>query len=83
MSLLMNVIGNMRGGPLGNIQQAMQRAQQLRSMMQNPQEIVRQFYSDVPAEYQNDPDKILKYMIDSGRITQQQIDQVKRQLSQF
>lgn len=82
MSLLMNVLGNMRGNPIANLQQAMQRAQQLQRSLQNPQDIVKQFYSDVPAEYQNDPDKILKYMIDSGRITKQQIEQLQSQISQ-
>lgn len=81
MSLLMNVLGNMRGAP--NLAQAMQQAQQLQGLLQNPQEIVRRFYPDVPAEMQNDPDKILNYMIDSGRISKQQVDALRQQIAQF
>lgn len=76
---ILNAIANMRG-PFGNMQAIMQQAQQLQQAMQNPQRLVQQYFSDVPSDMQNDPDKIVQYLIDSGRITRQQINQIQQML---
>ena len=76
---ILNAIANMRG-PFGNMQAVMQQAQQLQQAMQNSQRFVQQYFPDAPADAQNDPDKILQYLIDSGRITRQQINQILQML---
>lgn len=54
-----------------NIQQAMQFVQQFRG---NPQQVLQRF--GIPQEY-NSPDSVAKYLLDNGKVTQQQIEQAK------
>ena len=54
-----------------NIQQAMQFVQQFRG---NPQQMLQRF--GIPQEC-NSPDSVAKYLLDNGKVTQQQIEQAK------
>lgn len=78
MSLLMNMLG--RSGM--NVQQVMSQISQLQNSLRNPQALVRQYFSDVPQEFQNDPEQIVKYLIQNGRVTQQQIDYLSKMFPQ-
>lgn len=82
MNPLMNALGMMRGNPFGNVQNVMQRVNQMQGIFQNPQMLVQQFFPDVPAEMQGDPEKIQQYLIDQGRITKQQLEQIKKTFPQ-
>ncbi len=44
------------------------------TFMQNPM----QYISGIPQEYANDPGKAIQYLMDSGRINQQQYNQAKQ-----
>lgn len=71
-------IGGMARNPFANVQQIMNMANQMQQQFGNPEQLVNKFFSDVPQEDRNDPDKIVNYLIQNGRITQQQVDQLKQ-----
>ena len=53
-----------------NIQNIMQFAKQ----MQNPQQMLQRM--GIPQEHLNSPQDAMKYLLDSGRVNQSQIDQM-------
>ena len=67
------------GGPLGSLQNVMQRAQQIAGSFQNPQQIVRQYLPDAQAEISNDPDQLVNWLQQTGRVTPQTV-QMARQM---
>ena len=69
----------MTGGPIGMLQGAMQRAQQLAQQFQNPQQMVMQCFPDAPAEVQGDPDQLLGWMQQTGKVNPQMV-QMARQM---
>ena len=73
-----SVMPNM-GGPFGALNGVMQRAQQLASSFQNPQQLVQQFFPDAPAEIQGDPDQLLGWLQQTGRVNPQMV-QMARQM---
>lgn len=75
MNPLMQVLGMMSQS---NPQQVLFRANQLMQSMQNPQNLVRTFFPDVPQDMRNDPDKIIQYLIGKNRITEQQVNQIRQ-----
>lgn len=48
--------------------------QGFQAFMKNPM----QYMSGIPQEYANDPSKAIQYLMDSGRINQQQYNQAKQ-----
>lgn len=78
MNPFMNALSRMGSNPMANMQQLMNRIGQIQNTFRNPQALVQQFFSDVPQDMQGDPDKIVKYLIQNGRITQEQVDQISR-----
>ena len=60
-----------------NIQQAMN----FMSQMRNPQQILQKM--GIPQQYLNSPDNAMKYLIDSGRVTQDQVNSVINMVKQF
>jgi len=68
------------GGPFGAVQNVLQRARQLASGLQNPQQMIQQFMPDVPAEIRNDPEQIIQWMQQTGRVNPQMI-QMARQMA--
>ena len=54
-----------------NMMQIFQMMNQFRS---NPQQLLQRF--GIPQQY-NSPDSVAKYLVDSGKVTQQQIEQAK------
>ena len=67
------------GGPFGAIQGVMQRAQQLAQSFQNPQQMVQQYFPDAPAEVQGDPNQLLQWMQQTGKVNPQMV-QMARQM---
>lgn len=56
-------------------------AMQLVNCMKNPQQMLQKM--GVPRESLDTPQNALKYLMDSGRVNQNQIDQVKGLYEQF
>lgn len=69
----------MIGGPIGMLHGAMQRAQQLAQQFQNPQQMVQQYFPDAPAEVQGDPNQLLQWMQQTGKVNPQMV-QMARQM---
>ena len=69
----------MMGGPVGMLQSAMQRAQQMAQQFQNPQQMVQQFFPDAPADVQGDPNQLLAWMQQTGKVNPQMV-QMARQM---
>lgn len=56
---------------IGNL---MQQVQQIR---QNPMQFFMQHRVNIPQEYMNDPQDAVQHMINTGQVTQQQVDVAK------
>ena len=69
----------MMGGPIGMLQGAIQRAQQMAQQFQNPQQMVQQFFPDAPADVQGDPNQLLQWMQQTGKVNPQMV-QMARQM---
>jgi hypothetical protein len=61
------------------MQNVMAQASQMMQQIQNPQQLLQRFLPGVPAEIRNDPNQIINWLQQSGRITPQQI-QMARQM---
>lgn len=66
-------------GPFGALQGAMQRANQLAQSLQNPQRLVQQYFPDAPAEVTGDPDQLVGWLQQTGRVSPQMV-QMARQM---
>lgn len=66
-------------GPFGALHGVLQSAQQLAGSLQNPQQLVNRFFPDAPVEVRNDPDALMNWMQQSGRVSPQMI-QMARQM---
>ena len=53
-------------------------ARQMMARMGNPQQIVSRFLPDVPGEIRNDPNRIISWMQQTGRVTEEQIRQARQ-----
>lgn len=70
------------GGPLGAVQGVMQRAQQIAASFQNPQQMVRQYFPDAPAEVSNDPNQLLGWLQQTGRVNPQMVQMARQMMGQ-
>lgn len=61
----------------GMMQGVMQKAQQLAGTLQNPQQLVQRFFPDAPAQVANNPEQLLNWMKQTGRVNDQQIQMVR------
>ncbi len=68
----MNGPMNMAGGLMG-------RVQQLAGMLQNPQQMVQRYFPDAPAEVVGDPNSLLAWMQQTGKVNPQMV-QMARQM---
>ena len=53
-------------------------AQQMMKQFKDPQQLVSSFLPDVPAEIRNDPNKIINWMQETGKVTAQQVQQAQQ-----
>lgn len=91
MNPLFNMLmGNQSGMPQMQPTQPQQmpstpvsRANAIYQAMMNPAAFVRQAISDLPPEIANDPNRILQYLQQTGRVTPQQIQQVANSIPRF
>ena len=51
--------------------------------MRNPAAFIRQAIPDLPPQIANDPNQILQYLQQTGRVTPQQIQQVANSIPRF
>lgn len=68
----------MPGTPLNALQGAMQRAQQLAGSIRNPQALVQQYFPDAPNEVRGDPEQLLAWLQQSGRVNPQMVQMVRQ-----
>ena len=59
------------------------RANAIYQAMVNPAAFVRQAIPDLPPQIANDPNQILQYLQQTGRVTPQQIQQVANSIPRF
>lgn len=64
------------------MQNIMNRANMMMKQLQNPQQMVRQMMPGIPEEIQNDPNKIISWMQQNGKITEQQIQMARQMMGQ-
>lgn len=69
----------MQGGPLGALQNVMQRAQQIAGSFNNPQQIIQQYFPDAPAEIRGDPNQLIGWLQQTGKVNPQMV-QMARQM---
>ena len=62
------------------MQNVMARANQMMQQLQNPQQLIQQIMPGVPAEIRNDPNKIIDWMQQTGKITPQQIQMAQQMM---
>lgn len=72
-------MNNVPTGPMNGLQSVVERA---RSMMQNPMNAVRQMIPGLPENIAADPNAIIQWLQQTGRVTPQQI-QIAQQLQQM
>ena len=65
--------------PMHGFNGILNRAQQLASTLQNPQQLVSRFFPDAPAEVSADPDQLLAWMQQTGKVNPQMV-QMARQM---
>ena len=68
----------MMGGPIGMLQGAIQMAQQLAGRFQNPQQMVQQYFPDAPEEIRNDPNQLLGWLQQTGKVTPQMVQMARQ-----
>lgn len=56
---------------------------QLNSLMSNPSGFLSKFNIDIPSQYQNDPQGLVQYWLNSGRMTQNQLNGLIQRAQQF
>lgn len=66
-------------GPIGAFNGVFQRAQQLAQSFRNPQALVQNFFPDAPQEISGDPDRLLTWMQQTGKVNPQLV-QMARQM---
>lgn len=64
------------------MQNIMNRANQMMKQLQNPQQLVRKMMPGIPEEIQSDPNKIINWMQQNGKITEQQIQMARQMMGQ-
>ena len=69
----------MMNGPFGAFNGILQRARQIAGSFQNPQQMIQQYFPDAPAEIQHDPDQLIGWLQQTGRVNPQMI-QMARQM---
>ena len=66
--------------PFGSMQAMMQQFQQFR---QNPMQFMMQRNMGIPQQYQNDPRGAIQYLMNSGRVSQEQYNAANRMARQI
>ena len=59
-------------------QNILAKASQMMQQFQNPQQLIQQMMPNVPAEIRNDPNQIINWLQQTGKITPQQIQMAQQ-----
>jgi phage shock protein A len=62
------------------IQKVMAQASQMAQQFQNPQQLIQQMMPDIPAEIRNNPQQIINWMQQNGRISPQQVQMAQQMM---
>ena len=65
--------------PMQGFNGILNRTQQLANMVQNPQQLVQRFLPDAPAEISGDPERLVEWMQQTGKVNPQMV-QMARQM---
>lgn len=79
MTGMTGMMGGAMNGPMGMAGWLMGRVQQLAGMLRNPQQMVAMCFPDAPAEVAGDPDSLLQWMQQTGKVNPQMV-QAARQM---
>lgn len=71
----------MTGGMQNGLSNVLTRAQELAKSFQNPQQLVSRFLPDVPTGIQNDPNQIINWLQQTGRVNPQMVQMAKSLIS--
>ena len=63
-------------------QNVLARASQMMQSMTNPQQLIQQFLPGVPAEIRNDPNQIINWLQQTGKVSPQQIQMAQQMMGQ-
>lgn len=64
------------------MQKIMAQASQMMQQFQNPQQLISRIMPGVPAEIRNDPNRIISWLQQTGKITPEQIQQAQQMMGQ-
>ncbi len=76
-------------GQVGQSMPAMQQAagngifgrmQQLAGMLQNPQQLVQRYFPDAPAEVSGNPEQLLQWMQQTGKVNPQMVQMARNMM---
>lgn len=70
----------MMNGPFGALQGVYQRAQQMAQSLQNPQALVQRFFPDAPADVQGDPERLIGWMQQTGKVNPQMVQMARNMM---
>lgn len=62
------------------MQKIMGQANQMMQQFQNPQQLISRILPGVPAEIRNDPNQIISWLQQTGKITPEQIQQAQQMM---
>lgn len=65
------------GAPTGAFPGLLGRVQQMASMLQNPQQLVQRYFPDAPAEVQGDPEQLIGWLQQTGRVNPQAVQMAR------
>ena len=75
-----NVPSAAPSGPLGALQNVMQRAQQIASSFRDPQQMVQRYFPDAPAEISGDPEQLIGWLQQTGKVNPQTVQMARQML---
>lgn len=62
------------------MQQIMNQANKIAGSFQNPQMMIQQFFPDAPQEVRNDPNAIIQWLQQTGRVTPEMMQTAQRMM---
>ena len=62
------------------MQNVIQKAQQMMQSFQNPQQLLQRFMPGIPEGIRNDPNQIISWLQQNGKITDQQIRMAQKMM---
>ena len=70
----------MPGAGMSAPQNVLQRAMQLAQSFRNPQQLVQQFFPDAPAEVSGNPEQLIGWLQQTGRVNPQMVQMARNMM---